>query len=129
MSPSHMLSRGNSPRMRAIQGMSVARWMGIATACASVSPESVNRLAEASSPSFTMGEKELLSSVNSISLAMPAGREQRGGVFLLDDGWTGKMRADLQRGAVVDPGGNRARPTWQSNLRLAHQGRPARGHP
>src|SRR6516164_4572802 len=67
-----MLSRGNSPRMRAIQGMSVARWMGIATACASVSPCSVNRLADASRPSFTMGENELLRSVSSISLAMPS---------------------------------------------------------
>ena len=42
-----------------MQGMSVARWIGIATACARVSPCSVNKLAEASSPSFTIGEKEL----------------------------------------------------------------------
>jgi len=32
----------------------------------------VNRLAEASRPSFTIGEKELFSSVSSISLAMPS---------------------------------------------------------
>ena len=59
-------------RKRATQGISVARWIGIAIACASVSPCSVNRLADASSPSFTIGENELLSSVSSISLAMPS---------------------------------------------------------
>ena len=47
-------------RKRATQGISVARWIGIAIACASVSPCSVNRLADASSPSFTIGENELL---------------------------------------------------------------------
>ena len=35
-------------------------------------PSGVNRLAEASSPSLTMGEKELRSSVDCISLAMPS---------------------------------------------------------
>src|SRR5262245_16720105 len=46
--------------------------MGIATACASVSPDNVNRLAEASSPSLTIGENELFRSASSISLAMPS---------------------------------------------------------
>jgi len=55
-----------------MQGMSVARWIGIATACARVSPCSVNKLAEASSPSFTIGEKELFRRVSSISLAIPS---------------------------------------------------------
>src|SRR5688572_28773746 len=72
MSPSHISSMGNSMRKRATQGISVARWIGIAIACASVSPCSVNRLADASSPSFTIGENELLSRVNSISLAIPS---------------------------------------------------------
>jgi hypothetical protein len=52
--------------------MSVARCTGIAHAWASVSPLTVKRLAEVSSPSFTMGENELLSSVSSISFAMPS---------------------------------------------------------
>src|SRR5919202_3197405 len=53
-------------------GMSVARCMGIEQDWASVVPSAVNRLAEASSPSLTMGEKELRSSVDCISLAMPS---------------------------------------------------------
>jgi hypothetical protein len=52
--------------------MRVARWIGIEQDCESVVPSAVNRLAEASSPSLTMGEKELLSSVDCISLAMPS---------------------------------------------------------
>src|SRR5437899_12404101 len=53
-------------------GMRVARWIGIAIDCASVSRRIVNRLDEASSPSFAIGEKEERSSVCCISLAMPS---------------------------------------------------------
>ena len=41
---------------------------------ARVCPSAVNRPAEASSPSFTMGEKEDRSSVACISFAMPSSR-------------------------------------------------------
>ena len=44
----------------------------MAVAWARVSPSRVNRLAEASSPSLTMGENELRSSVDCISFAMPS---------------------------------------------------------
>jgi len=53
-------------------GISVARWIGIAVAWASVSPRIVNRLEEASRPSLTIGEKEERSNVCCISLAMPS---------------------------------------------------------
>ena len=52
--------------------MRVARWIGIEQDWESVVPSAVNRLAEASSPSLTIGEKELRSSVDCISLAMPS---------------------------------------------------------
>ena len=56
----------------ATAGISVARWIGIEQLCASVVPSREKRLAEASNPSLTIGENELLSSVACISLAMPS---------------------------------------------------------
>src|SRR5688572_1334422 len=50
----------------------VARWIGMAVACAMVWPSAVNSAAEQSMPSFTIGEKALCSSVICISLAMPS---------------------------------------------------------
>ena len=43
----------------ATAGINVARWIGIEQLCASVVPSSRNRLADASSPSLTIGENEL----------------------------------------------------------------------
>src|SRR4030095_14618027 len=48
--------------------------MGIAAAWATVSPFRLNRAAEASRPSLTIGEAALLSSVSSISSAMASSR-------------------------------------------------------
>ncbi len=56
----------------ATAGIKVARWIGIEQLCASVVPSSAKRLADASSPSLTIGENELRSSVDCISLAMPS---------------------------------------------------------
>ncbi|MEJ0067798.1 MAG: hypothetical protein WDO24_02600 [Pseudomonadota bacterium] len=63
---------GKVLRIMATAGIRVARCTGTAQAWASVVPSAVNRLADASSPSLTIGENELLSSVISISLAMPS---------------------------------------------------------
>jgi hypothetical protein len=48
--------------------------MGMAAACAMVSPSMLKRAAEASRPSLTMGEAALLSKVSSISSAMASRR-------------------------------------------------------
>ena len=72
MSPSRIAVEREVSSTCATAGIRVARWIGIEQACDSVSPSAVNRLADASSPSLTMGEKELRSSVDCISLAMPS---------------------------------------------------------
>ena len=72
MSPSRIVPTGYFPSTVRTTGMRVARWMGMAVAWARVSPSRVNRLADASSPSFTMGENELRTRVDCISFAMPS---------------------------------------------------------
>ena len=72
MSPSRIDGTGYFPSIVRTTGMRVARWMGIAVAWARVSPSRVKRLAEASSPSFTMVENELRTRVDCISFAMPS---------------------------------------------------------
>ena len=72
MSPSRIDGTGYFPRIVRTTGMRVARWMGMAVAWARVSPSRVKRLADASSPSFTMGENELRTRVDCISFAMPS---------------------------------------------------------
>src|SRR5579883_434208 len=72
MSPSRIVAGGCVSMRRPTIGMSVPRWIGMARACASVSPARVKRLAEASSPSLTIGEKALRTRVDCISLAMPS---------------------------------------------------------
>jgi hypothetical protein len=56
----------------ATAGIRVARWIGIEQLCARVVPSRSKRLAEASSPSLTIGENELRSNVACISPAMPS---------------------------------------------------------
>src|SRR6266568_2769379 len=66
---------GGKARTRRLAANSKApRWMGIAAACAMVSPRTLKRAAEASSPSFTIGEAALLRSVSSISSAIVSRR-------------------------------------------------------
>ena len=72
MSPSSIVSSGNSSKTFLTMGIKVAKWNGSAIACASVSPLNVKRLAEASSPSLTIGENELLKRVDCISFAIPS---------------------------------------------------------
>src|SRR5688572_30631719 len=112
--------------------MSVARCTGMAQACASVSPSTVKRLAEVSSPSFTIGEKELRSSVSSISLAMPSSllrmtsvvigstTSARANVFIEAPSFDGMevegaAAVDLGAPAALDHGGR---------IGLLHDGRP-----
>ena len=72
MSPSPIVSGGTVRSRRPTIGVSAPRCTGTASAWASVSPCSVNKLADASSPSLTMAEKALRTSVSCISLAMPS---------------------------------------------------------
>ena len=70
MSPSRICSTGKVLMIEPTAGINVPRCMAMAQACARVVPSSVNRLAEASSPSLTIGEQELFSSVSCISSAI-----------------------------------------------------------
>src|SRR5690606_14828526 len=94
-------------------GIKVARWTGIAQAWASVSPLTVKRLAEVSSPSFTMGENELFSSVSSISFAMPSSLLRITSVVIglrtsarvnVSMGFASSRRREYQVSAAVDLG-------------------------
>src|SRR5947209_12566781 len=69
-----MRTGGNARTIRCAANCSAPRWMGMAAACAMVSPWTLKSAAEASSPSFTIGEAALLSSVSSISSAMASRR-------------------------------------------------------
>ena len=60
MSPSSIVSSGNSSRTFLTMGIRVAKWNGSAIACASVSPLNVKKASRGVSPSLTIGENELL---------------------------------------------------------------------
>src|SRR5215472_15612128 len=65
----------------------------------------------------------------SVDPTLPAGRDERGGVFLLDDGWAGKPVANAQCRAVVNAGLSDALPIRQQDVRSAHACWPAGRRP
>ena len=92
-------------------GIKVPRWTGMAHAWASVVPSSVKMLAEASSPSLTIGEHELLSSVVSISSAMQS-RRWRNTSSVTGSKRPGSMPVLMPSSPSAAP---RRRPRWRAS--------------
>src|SRR5665213_3994951 len=126
MSPACIWSNGMVCSSRPTIGVSAPRCTGTASACARVSPCRVNRLADASSPSFTIAENALRTSVSCISLAMPSSLLRSTSSVI---GSMSMLSSLEQQIAVFHHHSMPARLDQRSGIVLFHDGGPGEAHP